>query len=60
MERLKALRSFAKDMEDKGYTVSVFHEDKLIIRLGKDAKGLLSFFGVEVGNLKTLLKVLEE
>ncbi|MDI6654652.1 MAG: hypothetical protein QME59_02045 [Candidatus Hydrothermarchaeota archaeon] len=60
MERLKALRSFAKDMEDKGYTVSVFHEDKLIIRLGKDAKGLLSFFGVEVGNLKTLLQFLEE
>ncbi|MFH1774563.1 MAG: hypothetical protein ABH874_06355 [Methanobacteriota archaeon] len=60
MERLKALRSFAKDMEDKGYTVSVFHEGKLIIRIGKDAKGLFSFFGVEVGNLKTLLKFLEE
>ncbi|MBI5252949.1 MAG: hypothetical protein HY930_00910 [Euryarchaeota archaeon] len=60
MERLKALRSFAEALENKGYTVSVFHEDKLILRMGKDAKGLLSFFGVEVGNLKTLLKFLEE
>ncbi len=59
MERLKALRSFAKALESKGYTVSVFHEDKLVFRIGKDAKGLLSFFGVEVGNLKILLKFLE-
>lgn len=59
MKRLKALRSFAKALEDRGYTVSVFHGDKLILRLGRNAKGLLSFFGAEVGDLKTLLKFLE-
>lgn len=60
MERLKALRSFAGVLENMGCTINVFHEDKLILRMGKDAKGLLSFFGIEVGDLKTLLKLLEE
>lgn len=60
MERLKALRSFAEALENRGCTINVFHEDKLILRIGKDAKGLLSFFGIEVGNLKTLLKFLED
>ncbi len=50
----------AKQLEEKGHTINVFKDDKLVLRLGKGAKpGLLSFFGpVQVLDLKTLTKLM--
>lgn len=61
MEELKALKGLATELKDNGYTLNIFHEGKLILRMGKEAKpGLLSVFGpVEVKDLATMLKFLE-
>lgn len=61
MEELKALKGLAVELKDNGYTLNVFHGEKLILRMGKEAKpGLLSVFGpVEVKDLMGVVKLLE-
>lgn len=58
---IRGLADFAKKLEARGYTIDVFNGDKLVLRVGKDAKpGLLAFFGpVQVSDLKTLVKLME-
>jgi hypothetical protein len=60
MEKLRALTGIAKDLEARGYTLNVLHEDKLIMRIGKEAKpGLLSILGpIEVRDLRAILKLI--
>jgi hypothetical protein len=58
MEKLRALTGIAKELEAMGYTLNVFHEDKLIMRIGKEARpGLLRTIGpVEVRDIRSLLR----
>jgi hypothetical protein len=60
VEGLKSLKGIAKRLKEDGYTVNISYEDKVILRLGKNARsGLLSLFGpIEVKDLKTVLKIL--
>lgn len=61
MEKLKALKGMAVELKDNGYTLNIFDGEKLILRMGKEAKpGLLSVFGpVEIKDLVTMVKLLE-
>jgi len=61
MEELKALKGMAVKLKDNGYTLNIFDGEKLILRMGKEAKpGLLSVFGpVEIKDLVTMVKLLE-
>jgi len=61
MEELKALKGMAVELKDNGYTLNIFDGEKLILRMGKEAKpGLLSVFGpVEIKDLVTMVKLLE-
>ena len=60
MEKLRALTDIARDLEARGYTLNVLHEDKLIMRIGKEARpGLLRAIGpVEVRDIRTILRFL--
>ncbi|MFQ5815297.1 MAG: hypothetical protein ACE5G7_02255 [Candidatus Hydrothermarchaeaceae archaeon] len=57
---IRGLVDLARRLEGKGYTLSVFNGDKLVLRLGKDAKpGILTFLGpVQISDLKTLAKLM--
>lgn len=60
MEKLRTLTDIAKRLEAEGYTLNVLNEDKLIMRIGKEAKpGLLSPFGpVEIRDIRAILRFL--
>ncbi|MEE8402437.1 MAG: hypothetical protein V3R93_01650 [Candidatus Hydrothermarchaeaceae archaeon] len=62
MEELKALKGLAEKLKDNGYTLNIFDGEKLILKVGKEAKpGLLSTFGpLEVKDLVGALKFLGE
>lgn len=62
MEELKVLKEIAGDLKEKGYTMNIYYDGKMVIRIGKDASsGLLSLFGpIEVKDLKTMLKLIED
>ncbi len=62
MEELNALKEIAGDLKEKGYTLNLYKNGKLIIRIGKGARsGLLSLFGpIEVKDLKAILKLIED
>ncbi|MEE8168174.1 MAG: hypothetical protein V3T58_04815 [Candidatus Hydrothermarchaeales archaeon] len=55
-----SLADAAKSLEDRGYTLDVLNGDKLLLRVGRDARpGLLTFFGpVQVVDLRAVLKLL--
>ncbi len=57
---LRDLADVAKKLEAKEYTLDVLDEDKLILRLGRDARpGLLKFFGpIQVVDLKSILRLM--
>ncbi len=58
---MKAIKSYAEMLKERGYTLNLLHEGKLLLRLGKEAQpGLLAVFGpVEVRDLKAVIKLLE-
>jgi len=57
---LESLKGIAKELKDKNYTVNVYHNGKIVLRIGKNASsGILSYFApVEIKDLKTLLKLI--
>jgi hypothetical protein len=61
MKELEALRGLATRLEQDGYTMNIFEGEKLILKIGAEAKpGLLSVFGpIEVKDLKAILKLVE-
>lgn len=61
MKELGALKGLAAELKDKGYTLNIFDGEKLILKMGAEAKpGLLSVLGpIEVKDLAAILKFLE-
>lgn len=61
MKELEALKGLAAKLEEEGYTLNIFDGEKLILKIGAEAKpGLLSVFGpIEVTDIRAILKLLE-
>ena len=61
MKELEALKGIAAELKERGYTLNILDEEKLILKMGAEAKpGLLSVFGpIEVKDLKAILKLME-
>ncbi len=57
---IQSIVEVAKSLEEKEFTLNVFSGDKMVLRLGKDAKpGLLTFLGpIQVTDLKAVTKML--
>jgi hypothetical protein len=62
MKELGALKVLAAELKERGYTLNIFDGEKLILRMGAEAKpGLLSVLGpIEVKDLAAILKYLGE
>jgi hypothetical protein len=61
MKELEALKGVATELKERGYTLNILDGEKLILKMGAEAKpGLLSVFGpIEVKDLKAILKLVE-
>jgi hypothetical protein len=61
MKELKALMDLAANLKENKYTLNVFNDGKLILKLGEGTKpGLLSPFGpIEIKDLRSVLQFLE-
>jgi hypothetical protein len=57
---IRGLVEISKTLEEMGHTVDVYNGEKLVLRLGRDAKpGLLKFLGpIQISDLKTLAKLM--
>ncbi|RLF61229.1 MAG: hypothetical protein DRN25_00830 [Thermoplasmata archaeon] len=57
---MEHIRDFAIELKNKGYTLNVLNNGKLILRMGKNASsGILTYFApIEIKDLKTLLKLI--
>lgn len=57
---MEYIRDFAIELKNKGYTLNVLNNGKLILRMGKNASsGILTYFApIEIKDLKTLLKLI--
>lgn len=62
MQELGFLKDIGDTLKEKGLTVNVYTDEKLIMKIGSAAKpGLLSILGpVEVKDLKKVLVLLKE
>lgn len=57
MKEVGALKGLADELKERGYTLNIFEGEKLILKMGAEAKpGLLAVIGpIEVKDLKALL-----
>jgi len=60
VKELSELMGLANELKKRNYTVNIFNNKKLILRMGKEAKpGLLSAFGpIEIKDLRAILSLL--
>jgi hypothetical protein len=60
MKELEALKGLAAELKERGYTLNIFDGEKLILKMGAEAKpGLLSVLApIEVKDLAAILKYL--
>lgn len=62
MQELGFMKDIANTLKEKGVTLNVYTDEKLIMKVGSDAKpGLLAILGpIEVKDLKSVLVLLKE
>lgn len=60
MESLNAIKGLAETLKERGYTVNVLQDGRLLLRIGKEAQpGLLAVFGpIEIKDLRAVISLL--